>query len=120
MSLVPDENLNVQPAESKALVEHFFRHQYANLISVLTRAFGFSRIDQIEDTVQSAMLSAMNSWKFKGVPKNPAGWIHRVARNRMLDVLRREKTHQTALAWVGASAEMTESLVDQWLENNQL
>ena len=90
------------------------------MIAVLSRAFGIRRLDLIEDMVQAAMLQAMNSWKQKGVPENPAGWIHRVARNRILDHLRREKTHQRALAFAGQSLDESESLVEQWLEHDQI
>ncbi|MFK7819022.1 MAG: RNA polymerase sigma factor [Planctomycetaceae bacterium] len=102
------------------LVEHFFRHESANLVAVLSRAFGVNRLDLIEDQVQAAMLEAMDAWKHRGVPDNPAGWIHRVARNRILDAIRREKVHQRAASHAGQSIEATESLVSQWLEEDQL
>jgi len=102
------------------LVEHFFRHESANLVAVLTRAFGFGRIDLVEDKVQEAMMTALGSWSRRGVPTNPAGWIHRVARNRILDVLRREKIHQRALALSGHTEEATVALVDEWLTDDQL
>ncbi|MGI9516075.1 MAG: RNA polymerase sigma factor [Pirellulaceae bacterium] len=112
--------------EPNRLVEHFFRHEYANLVSVLTRVFGFARIDLVEDMVGAAMLEAMNSWKQRGVPDNPAGWIHRVARNRILDSLRRERTHDKALAFTGLmgrqneDAAAPEALFDQWLNERAL
>lgn len=108
-------------AEStKQLVEHFFRHESANLIAVLTRAFGIRRIDLVEDMVQVAMLEAMHAWKQAGVPENPAGWIHRVAKNRTLDALRREKIHEKAINLSGQTFENQKSIVDQWLEEEQL
>lgn len=107
-----------QPANQ--LVEHFFRHESANLIAVLTRAFGIRRIDLVEDMVQVAMLEAMHAWKQRGVPENPAAWIHRVAKNRILDVLRREKTYENALALSGQSMAGQESIVDSWLEEEHL
>lgn len=112
--------MKAKPQAPTQLVEHFFRHESANLIAVLSRAFGLSRIDLVEDMVQAAMLEAMNTWKHKGVPDNPAGWMHRVARNRILDALRREQTHQRAMAFAGQSEEATYSLVDQWLEEERL
>ncbi|MFT7464304.1 MAG: putative RNA polymerase sigma factor, partial [Pseudohongiellaceae bacterium] len=51
------------------------------------------------------MVEAMGAWKQRGVPSNPAAWIHRVARNRILDALRREKVHQQVLAWSGQTEE---------------
>lgn len=106
--------------DNQQLVEHFFRHESANLISVLTRAFGVRNIELIEDSVQSALVAAMNAWKLTGPPQNPAGWIHRVARNRVLDRLRRDKIHERALAFAKLSSVHTDSLVDQWLQEDQL
>ncbi|MEM7196113.1 MAG: sigma factor [Pseudomonadota bacterium] len=74
------------------LVEHFFRHESANLVSVLTRVFGFAHLQLVEDTVQSALVEALEHWKINGAPDNPAAWVHRVARNKALDALRRQKT----------------------------
>ncbi len=102
------------------LVEHFFRHESANLIAVLTRAFGIRRIDLVDDMVQAAMLEAMHAWKQHGVPENPAAWIHRVAKHRILDTLRREKTYEQALALAGGSIDDQESIVDRWLEEEHL
>lgn len=105
---------------SGQLVEHFFRHESANLIAVLCRAFGLSRIELVEDMVQHAMLEAMNAWKHDGIPTNPAGWIHRVAKNRVIDEIRRETVHARAMAFAGTSIESTQTLVDQWLETDQI
>lgn len=102
------------------LVEHFFRHESANLIAVLTRAYGVRRLDLVEDMVQVAMLQAMEEWKQRGIPENPAAWIHRVAKNRILESLRREKTFEKAIALSGQSIEKQESIVDQWLEEERL
>lgn len=102
------------------LVEHFFRHESANLVAVLARAFGMRRIDLVEDMVQVAMLEAMHAWKQRGIPKNPAAWIHHVAKHRILDTLRREKTYEKAVALSGQSINTQESIVDQWLEEEHL
>lgn len=107
-------------SQSAGLVEHFFRHEWSNLVAVLTRAFGIARIDLIEDTVQAAMLEAMHAWKHRGVPENPSGWIHRVARNRILDALRREKVHARAMTLSGQTEEASAELLDRWFEEEEL
>lgn len=113
-----------KPANSNQLVEHFFRYEYANLVSVLSRVFGLSRIDLVEDMVSSAIVEAMNAWKQKGAPENPAAWIHRVARNRILDTIRREKTHEKALGFAMQfgpnQGEAPESTFDRWLDEKEL
>ena len=115
------ETKNEEPTHD--LVEHFFRHEYASLVSVLTRGFGVARIDLVEDMVGAALVEAMNSWKQTGVPENPGAWIHRVARNRLLDALRREKVHAKALAFAAAMASDTVSpsaIVERWLDEREL
>lgn len=72
------------------LEDDFFRRESASLIAVLTRAFGFASIDLVEDAVQEAMVQALQSWRQGSVPENPAGWLHRVAKNRLISVLRRD------------------------------
>lgn len=96
-----------KPIETPQLVEHFFRHESARLIAVLTRAFGLRYLDLVEDKVQEALLAAMQSWSRNGVPANPGGWIYRVARNRLLDALRRESTQARVLAQVAQDEENT-------------
>ncbi len=110
----------MKPSEPPQLVEHFFRHESAKLIAVLARAFGFRHLDLIEDKVQEALLSAVETWGRQGIPSNPAGWIYRVTRNRVLDALRREKIHQRALGWTFQNEEAIESLVDEWISDEQL
>jgi RNA polymerase sigma-70 factor (ECF subfamily) len=48
-----------------------------------------------EDVVQDAFCRAIEVWKFRGVPENPAAWLMATAKNRALDVLRRERTALT-------------------------
>src|SRR5215472_16876986 len=71
------------------LVDHFFRHESGKLVSLLTRMFGLHHLDLVEDVVQSAMLQALETWKLQGVPRDPSGWMYRVARNKAIDLVRR-------------------------------
>src|SRR5262249_9827994 len=42
-----------------------------------------------------AFCRALEVWKFRGVPENPPAWLMATAKNRALDVLRRERTART-------------------------
>jgi len=73
------------------LAEHFFRIEAGKLVSVLTGLFGIDRLQLAEDVVQEALVRALRTWPYYGIPKNPAAWITQTAKNLALDLLRREK-----------------------------
>ena len=51
-----------------------------------------------EDLVQDAVLAALRHWPEDGIPERPDAWLFTVARNRGLDVLRREGNYRAKLA----------------------
>jgi len=61
------------------------------MVSVLTRLFGFSNIEQAEDIVQDTLLKALEIWKWGKVPDNPQAWLYKAAKNKAIDLIRREK-----------------------------
>jgi len=75
--------------------EHLFRHQSGRLVAALTRVFGVHNLALAEDVVQDAFCRALEVWKVRGVPDNPAAWLMAVARHRAVDVIRRERTART-------------------------
>jgi len=72
--------------------EHLFRREAGRLVSALTRIFGTHNLALAEDVVQDSLCRALEVWKFQGVPDNPAAWLMAAAKNRALDLLRRERT----------------------------
>src|SRR5918996_4448601 len=75
---------------SIGLVEDLFRHEHAHLVAALTRTLGPSNLPLAEDVVQDALVRAMHAWRF-GPPRDPKAWIVRAARNRAIDIIRRER-----------------------------
>ena len=65
------------------------------MIATLTRIFGVHNLALAEDVVQDAFCRALKVWKFRGLPENPPAWLMAAAKNRALDVLRRERTART-------------------------
>jgi Sigma-70 region 2 len=61
-------------------------------VSALTRIFGVHNLALAEDVVQDAFCRALEVWGMRGVPDNPSAWLMTTARNRALDVLRRQRT----------------------------
>ncbi len=98
------------------LVEHFFRHESGRLVSVLTRVFGLRNLDLVEDMVQSALVEALQAWRAHGVPDNPSAWMHRVARNKVVDALRhRDTVLRLAPAWAQLRPAAPEPAIDDLL-----
>jgi RNA polymerase sigma-70 factor (ECF subfamily) len=75
--------------------DHLFRREAGRIVATLTRIFGVHNLALAEDVVQDAFCRALEVWKFRGVPENPSAWLIATAKNRALDVLRRQRTAQT-------------------------
>lgn len=72
-------------------VDHLFRHESGKMVAVLSKLLGLQNIEVAQDLVQDALVQAMNTWSFKGLPDNPSAWLYRVAKNKAVDYLRRER-----------------------------
>lgn len=86
-----------QEPDVPQLVDHLFRHQAGQMVSSLTRLFGVENLELVEDIVQETLLKALQQWPYHGIPENPGGWLWKVAKNRALDMLRREARSQKIL-----------------------
>ena len=64
------------------------------MVATLTRYIGADNLDLAENAVNESMLKAMQSWPYKGVPKNPKAWLIKVAKNFAIDEIRKTKRHQ--------------------------
>ncbi|MEA2562467.1 MAG: hypothetical protein QOH06_3971 [Acidobacteriota bacterium] len=105
------------------LVDHLFRREAGRMVAGLTRIFGPAHLDLAEDVVQEALLQALRTWPFGGVPDNPTGWLVQVAKNRALDALRRNaslaakeediRTWAAALTWLGETEPREMEIDDQ-------
>ena len=73
----------------RGLIDRLSRRETAQLVAGLTRIFGPAHMNLAEDAVQEALIAALNTWPYRGVPDNPKAWLWRAARNRALDHLRR-------------------------------
>ncbi|AKV03963.1 RNA polymerase sigma-70 factor, ECF subfamily [Labilithrix luteola] len=80
-------------ASAAALVEDLFRRESGHLVAALARLLGPSNLALAEDVVHDALVTAMHAWRF-GAPENPKAWILQVARNRAIDILRRERRRE--------------------------
>jgi RNA polymerase sigma-70 factor (ECF subfamily) len=65
--------------------------------------------------VQATLVDALQSWEVRGVPDNPSAWVHRIAKNKIIDALRRDKVGQRVL---GEWAELRSPTLANHLAND--
>ncbi len=81
------------------------------MVAALTRIFGVHNLALAEDVVQDALCRALEVWAFRGVPENPSAWLMTAAKNRAVDVLRRERTARQFAPELGRLLETEWTLV---------
>ncbi|MFB7497472.1 RNA polymerase sigma factor [Streptomyces sp. NPDC056161] len=66
-----------------------FREEWGQVVATLIRATG--DWDLAEECAQDAFAQALERWRCDGVPRRPGAWLTTTARNRAVDVLRRQE-----------------------------
>lgn len=107
------------------LLEHLFRRQAGRIVSWLAGLLGSQHLQLAEDAVQEAMLRAVETWSFQGVPEKPEAWLFRVAHNHAISHLRRsasfgEKTGELIAALETGTQAVADVDVEQNLRDDEL
>jgi RNA polymerase sigma-70 factor (ECF subfamily) len=108
------------------IAAHHFRDHYGMMVAALTRVYGLSKLDSVMDAVQDAFETAVSKWQFSGVPDNPSAWLMKVARNKLINMLKRESRLQyvdpmlTALDVPEPEATSAITLNDEEISDSQL
>ncbi|MEU6270974.1 RNA polymerase sigma factor [Streptomyces populi] len=79
-----------------------FREEWGQVVATLIRMTG--DWDLAEECAQDAFAQALDRWRRDGVPRRPGAWLTTTARNRALDVLRREAVGARKLREVAVAA----------------
>jgi RNA polymerase sigma-70 factor (ECF subfamily) len=79
------------PPSLSQTIDHLFRHESGKIIAVLTKIFGKHNIEIAEDIVQDTIIKAYEQWKLSGLPEKPSAWLMQVAKNKAIDIIRKEK-----------------------------
>ena len=83
------------------------------MVSYLTKLFGLNNLELAEDVVQDTLCRALETWKFHGLPDNPSAWLMRAARNRAIDLIRRERHFRTFTPDLAYLVKLQESLLSE-------
>jgi len=93
------------------LDEQLFRHDSGRIVAALTRIFGLDNLALAEDVMQDTFCRAVEVWKLRGLRDNPSAWLMKTAKNRAIDLLRRERTARNLVPELGRSLESEWTLV---------
>lgn len=73
---------------SEQHIEHVFRHEYGLLVATLARKVGMRHLELVEDSVQFAMMKALDLWWRSSAPDSPNAWLYKVAYRHFLTEIR--------------------------------
>ena len=68
--------------EKNDIISNLFRSEFSKIVSVLSNLFGIDHIEIAEDIASETFLTAMETWPYNGIPKNPSAWLLEVAKNK--------------------------------------
>lgn len=93
----PAETAAVDGAQSAiaAAVADAHRREWAFVLAATARVT--RDLDEAEECVQDAYVSALDAWVRHGVPRSPGAWLTTAARHRALDVRRRDRVLRSKL-----------------------
>jgi RNA polymerase sigma-70 factor (ECF subfamily) len=88
--------------DPSSAVTRLAREEGGRVLALLAARFG--DVDLADESVQDALVQAVETWTADGVPDNPPAWLYRVAHNRAIDRLRRAAA--AARRWQDAAPEL--------------
>ncbi len=77
--------------DQRELIPHLFRAEFRKIVTVLSKLFGIEHIETAEDIASETFLSALETWTFNGIPKNPTAWLYTVAKNKAKNCILRNE-----------------------------
>lgn len=61
------------------------------MVSYLTTKFGLYFLENAQDVAQETLEVAYQNWSYKGIPENPEAWIFVVAKNKAINIVKKDK-----------------------------
>src|ERR1044071_3170997 len=101
------------------LIPHLFRTEHSKITAVLCKFFGAGHIDAAEDIVSDTFVQALETWPYKGVPDNPAGWLYTVAKNKAKNHIARQHNFSSKISGeIKTNAQRSEEIEIDLSEQN--
>ena len=81
-------------AQARRSAEAVTRQSYGKLVAFL--AAGTRDVAGAEDALSDALAAALADWPCRGIPDNPEAWLLAVARRKLIDAARRQRSSTQA------------------------
>jgi RNA polymerase sigma-70 factor, ECF subfamily len=94
-------------ADARVTAEAAARRSYGKLVAFL--AARTRDVAGAEDALSDAFAAALVDWPARGIPDSPEAWLMAVARRRMIDAARRQRTGEDAAGQLRLMAEELEA-----------
>ncbi len=99
-----------RPGSSSELTTHeaieaVWRVESSRLLGGLVRMV--QDLGEAEDLAQDALAAALERWPESGIPTNPGAWLMAVAKNRVIDAVRRQKVRARSHAEIERDPSLT-------------
>ena len=108
----------------RALISHLFRTEFNRMVAVLCRQAGTMHLQAAEDIAADTFMAAVETWPYRGIPANPAGWLHQVAKNKAINYFRRDAIYgrkiRPALAATPVFTEPDTAWTEDYIADSQL
>jgi RNA polymerase sigma-70 factor, ECF subfamily len=96
--------------ETHKAIDAVWRIESARVIAGLARIV--RDVGLAEELAQDALVAALEQWPESGVPRNPGAWLMAAAKNRAIDVLRRNKRFERKQEELGRQLESSQTTPD--------
>lgn len=103
---------------ARAEAEGVARRSYGKLVAFLAARSG--DVAAAEDALSEAFAAALADWSAKGCPQNPEAWLLTVARRKLIDAGRRQRTGDLAGGQLRIAAEELEAAEDEDIPDRRL
>jgi RNA polymerase sigma-70 factor (ECF subfamily) len=95
--------MNCDDEQARSTADAVARRSYGKLVAYL--AARTRDVAQAEDALSEAFASALRDWPLNGCPANPEAWLLTVARRKVIDAARRQRSGQMASSQLPVLAE---------------
>jgi len=91
-------------------IEKIFRAEHGRVLAALISQF--EDFDLAEDSLQDALVNALERWETDGIPRNPGAWLTTAAKRRAIDRVRRSTTLERSLVTLDPQISQDEPEMD--------